>query len=308
MDNNSNLPIKVENNKIINQIAKKIPRFAKFTGYSLATLLLGVGGVGIALNTIPIMTIPAILLAAKTGQKALNNSLYTEYKDLAFVTKKNGNDITIAQDTTNIKILSKLKGLNDIQKAGFMQLQALVGLSKYEPRDRKGIQNNFQTITHSVNIKTFRTLEKLGYIENLQEEYYKKSRFVLEKLVFGNTKNLFEKKDFYKISFNRTDKVVDLEDENLKKHFGMVFNEKRGLYSKIKYKIINKNGELTIDFKNSKNNKNQEIANNQAITSNQEKANSFKKSLKGDNSNKKEKSTIINNKEKTKENNDELEL
>lgn len=131
-----------------------------------------------------------------------------------------------------------------------MQLQTIIGISKFKRHDAKGEILNFSTTTHGVNIKTFEKLQELGYIDNLQKEFYKNRSIPIESLAFGNWKNLFQKKDFYKINFNRTDKVVDLEDEKLKKTFGLVFNSKKGIISKNGYHFRQKDtGELEIDYK-----------------------------------------------------------
>lgn len=245
MDKNiNNLPVVVKENKITTKLKNGMIKTGKILGYSLATLGLVAGAV-----TVPAISIPAILGSVYAVDKLANNTIYKSYKDLAFVTKKRGAKVEIAQDALRFDMLSKMKGLNDIEKAGFMQLQAIVGLSKFEQYDKKGNELTFKTLTHGINQKTFKTLRDLGYIDNYEETYKKDSRLVAAKLAFGNVKDIKNKNQMYELSFTRTDKKVDLNDEKLRKAFPIVFSKRKGIVNNRDFGIIQMpDGTLEIDY------------------------------------------------------------
>lgn len=111
MPDKSNLPMVIENKNKLDKLKKTMSRTGKFVGYSLATGGLIIGGV-----LFPPAFVPGIVGAYFTGQKALNNSVYQEYKDLAFITKRTKNNINIVQDSSKISVLKELKGLTNIEK------------------------------------------------------------------------------------------------------------------------------------------------------------------------------------------------
>lgn len=110
MPDKANLPMIIKENKL-DKIKNNMKRTGKFVGYSLATGGLIIGGV-----LFPPAFVPAIVGAYFTGQKALNNSVYKEYKDLAFITKQSKNNINIMQDSSKVSVLKELKGLTNIEK------------------------------------------------------------------------------------------------------------------------------------------------------------------------------------------------
>lgn len=243
---NKNLPIEVKNN-LPAKIKKAGLKTLKVTGLGLASLGLGAAFLG-TFAIAPLLSIPTLAAFAYTGQKFLTNTLFKNYKDLAFVTKKHGENIKIYQDIIRPNIIKEVSKLNSREKLGFMQLQAIVGMSKFASQNFKGINPTFETDTHSILQKTFKNLENLGYINNYSETFKKTSNLLGPKLAMGNLKNLTEKTDFYNVQFNISDKPIDLNNENLRKAFPLVFSEKRGLLNK--YNIIqNYDGSLEIDYK-----------------------------------------------------------
>lgn len=238
MNNEELLPVLQKQSKLPINIKNGIKKAGKITKYALLTsglIITAAGTIAVA----PMVALPAMVAAVYSGQKLLNNTVYKSYDDLAFLTQKSGkNTIKIFQDPTKLNMTNKIKDYSNIEKAGFMQLQAIVGMSKFNKMNKKSQINNFSTVSHGITRKTFKKLAKLGYIENYEEEYKKDSNLLLPKLLFGNFKALKDKVQMYDIKFNLTDKPLDLSDKNLQKVFPAVFGSK-GVIQKYGYQIIN---------------------------------------------------------------------
>lgn len=192
MNPSSNLPIRLDSNSI----TSKLKKAGKITAFSLSTLFF-TGATAATVALMPALAIPSTLGLLYSGQKLLNQTQFKSFPDLAFVVGKHGNKRKILQDTfTHPDLLLKLKDLSEPQKAGFMQLQVLTGLSKFEHYDKKGEKITYETNTHSIMKKTFETLEQLGYIENYQADYLKTSSasMILPRLALGNFKKAFTDK------------------------------------------------------------------------------------------------------------------
>lgn len=229
----NNLPIPItKNNKISKKIKKTIAKTGKIAGYSLA--LLGITAVGV---TMPILALPAVVGVAYTGQKLLNNTMYKSHKDLALITKEGKNGTKIYQDPFRIDILKTVSKLTDVEKAGFLQMQTILGIGRLDNLDKKGYKKQYETDTHGIVRKTLKDLCKLGYIQNYKEEYIKQSSLIFPKLAFGNVKSLREKKNLYNVRFELGEKKLDIEDEKLRRTFPLIFNKKNGILSKYGYSI-----------------------------------------------------------------------
>ncbi len=237
------LPIPTKNN--LPAKTKHTPRKA----LKIAKYTLGLTGLCVVAVAIPPLALPALVTAIYPSQKLLNETLYTSYPDLAFIMKKHGKNQKIYQDIARPDILKELRGLTNIEKAGFLQLQAIVGMSKASGKDADGNPITFETDSHGIVQKAFQTLASLGYIDNYQETYLKQSRLIFPKLAFGNLKGLKEKKAVYNIQFQRTDKPIDLENAKLRRLFPAIFSKSRGLLAKRNYQIVqNPDGTLSIDY------------------------------------------------------------
>ena len=211
------LPIPTKNN--LPAKTKHTPRKA----LKIAKYTLGLTGLCVVAVAIPPLALPALVTAGK------NQKIY--------------------QDIARPDILKELRGLTNIEKAGFLQLQAIVGMSKASGKDADGNPITFETDSHGIVQKAFQTLASLGYIDNYQETYLKQSRLIFPKLAFGNLKGLKEKKAVYNIQFQRTDKPIDLEDAKLRRLFPAIFSKRRGLLAKRNYQIVqNSDGTLSIDY------------------------------------------------------------
>lgn len=229
----NNLPIPItKNNKISKKIKKTIAKTGKIAGYSLT--LLGITAVGV---TMPILALPAVVGVAYTGQKLLNNTMYKSHKDLALITKEGKNSTKIYQDPFRIDILKTVSKLTDVEKAGFLQMQTILGIGRLDNLDKKGYKKQYETDTHGIVRKTLKDLCKLGYIQNYKEEYIKQSSLIFPKLAFGNVKSLREKKNLYNVRFELGEKKLDIEDEKLRRTFPLIFNKKNGILSKYGYSI-----------------------------------------------------------------------
>lgn len=237
------LPVPVKHN-LPTQIKHTLKKAGKIAGYTL-----GLTGLCAIVVVIPPLAVPALITAMYPSQKLLNETLYTSYPDLAFILKKHGKKQKIYQDIVRPDILKELRGLTNIEKAGFLQLQAIVGMSKASGKDKNGNPITFETDSHGIIQKAFQTLVKLGYIDNYQETYLKESRLIFPKLAFGNLKGLKDKKAVYNIQFQRTDKPIDMEDAKLRRLFPAIFSKRRGLLAKRDYQIVqNPDGTLSIDY------------------------------------------------------------
>ena len=229
----NNLPIPItKNNKISKKIKKTIAKTGKIAGYSLT--LLGITAVGV---TMPILALPAVVGVAYTGQKLLNNTMYKSHKDLALITKEGKNGTKIYQDPFRIDILKTVSKLTDVEKAGFLQMQTILGIGRLDNLDKKGYKKQYETDTHGIVRKTLKDLCKLGYIQNYKEEYIKQSSLIFPKLAFGNVKSLREKNNLYNVRFKLGEKKLDIEDEKLRRTFPLIFNKKNGILSKYGYSI-----------------------------------------------------------------------
>lgn len=232
MKNNLPIPITKNNNKISKKIKNTIAKTGKIAGYSLA--LLGITAVGV---TMPILALPAVVGVAYTGQKLLNNTMYKSHKDLALITKEGKNSTKIYQDPFRIDILKTVSKLTDVEKAGFLQMQTILGIGRLDNLDKKGYKKQYETDTHGIVRKTLKDLCKLGYIQNYKEEYIKQSSLIFPKLAFGNVKSLREKKNLYNVRFELGEKKLDIKDEKLRRTFPLIFNKKNGILSKYGYSI-----------------------------------------------------------------------
>ena len=185
----------------------------------------------------PILALPAVVGVAYTGQKLLNNTMYKSHKDLALITKEGKNGTKIYQDPFRIDILKTVSKLTDVEKAGFLQMQTILGIGRLDNLDKKGYKKQYETDTHGIVRKTLKDLCKLGYIQNYKEEYIKQSSLIFPKLAFGNVKSLREKKNLYNVRFELGEKKLDIEDEKLRRTFPLIFNKKNGILSKYGYSI-----------------------------------------------------------------------
>lgn len=153
----------------------------------------------------------------------------------------------IYQDVVRPDIFKLIKGLDKREKLGFLQLQALVGMTKFDSVDKKGRPVTLETDSHGIIRKTFQALSELGYLQNYEETYLRQSSVILPKLAFGNTE-IGEKTSIYNMKFQRTGKKIDFDDPEFRKKFPIVFS-KRGIIAKQGYEITeDENGVLTINY------------------------------------------------------------
>lgn len=239
----SNLPVKLNGN-LPAKIKSSIKKSAKILGYSASVLALA-GITALA----PVLALPSVLGMGFSLQKILNSTVYKSYPDLALLARHSGKNIKIVQDAFRPDLLKRLLKLPNREKAGFMQLQSLVGVSKMPYLDKNGVPLSFETDSHGVIRKSLMNLQKLGYIQNYQESFLKDSHLIVPKLAIGNFKGIKDTVQLYHINFNRTDKPIDFHDKNLQKAFPLVFSEKSGLLAKNNFDLIkNDDGSFSIDY------------------------------------------------------------
>lgn len=188
MPENRNLPV-VKKNNLPDILKKTLPK-TKETLRFLALLGASATIIPASFMISPLLLIPSTFGIFYGGQKLY----YQSHKDVAFIIEKHKDgNVKIAQDITRLDITAKLKGMSKIDKAAFMQLQAIIGLSKLNRLDRNGEPIQFETDTHSIVQKTFKKLETIGLIQNYHEEPKKQffnknkdmyNRLILPKLAF----------------------------------------------------------------------------------------------------------------------------
>lgn len=98
------------------------------------------------------------------------NSILRSYKDLAFVVRNKKDSVKISQDPTRIDLMAKLIGKSKSEKVAFMQLQAIVELSKINSLPENLRFKRIETDTHGIVSSTFRKLSNLGIINDLTIE------------------------------------------------------------------------------------------------------------------------------------------
>lgn len=239
----SNLPVK-SNGNLPAKIKSSIKKSAKILGYSAGVLALA----GVAVFA-PVLAIPSVLCMGYGVQKIFNSTVYKSYPDLALLARHSGKNIKIVQDAFRPDLLKHLLKLPNREKAGFMQLQTLVGLSKMPYLDENSVPFSFETDSHGVIRKSLMNLQKLGYIKNYQESFLKNSHLIAPKLAVGNFKGIKDTVEMYHINFDRTDKPIDLYDKNLQKSFPLVFSKKSGLFVKNNFDLIkNDDGSFSVDY------------------------------------------------------------
>ena len=211
-------------------------------------------------TTFPWLSLPLLGTSLYTGQKVLNNTLYKSFKDLAFVARKKGNNMYIEQDVLRPDIFRLVRGLDTREKLGFLQLQTLIGMTKFDANDKNGNPLTLETISHGMVRNTFQKLNELGYIQNYQEQHTKDRKLMFAKLAFANL-DFMKNTSMFKMTFQRTNKPIDFEDPDFRRMFPMVFG-KNGLLAKKGYTIVmNQDGSTSIDYgnKNEEKRKNKQV-------------------------------------------------
>ena len=114
------------------------------------------------------------------------------------------------------------------EKGAMMQLQGLVGFSRYKdslvgspysvrPDGTKVYDQLFSTQTHSVNLRTFDAMEKLGFIEIVKKDDKEVvSKIKVPKVVTEEPKETKTKKSTKK----STSKKLNTEKENIDNYKG----------------------------------------------------------------------------------------
>lgn len=249
--NENNLPVKVGKKDIINSIKNTGIKSLKIFSSSLGVAAFSTATVASAVM-LPILVVPSLIGGVFCAQALLNNTINRSFKDLAFITSNHKGKTKIYQDVTRVDLTSKMKGFSNVEKAAFMQMQAIIGLSKFPVHDRKGREIVYETDTHGINQKTFRKLQELGYIKDYEEKFLKDTRMIVPKIAFGNLHELNKKVKIYNVKFKLTGKPVDLEDSSLRRYFPMVFGVQNGIIAKKGYNFKRKEDGSIVIVYNSK--------------------------------------------------------
>jgi len=232
-EKNKYLPIAVKNNSLLIHDPNTSDMFKR--------ILKVMGGIGVGLGGIVLgavsrfIPVPALATAASTVGFATTvygfsgsaiNAVFRRDRDLMFeARKKLDGRFYLFQ---KVDSYSYAKGLTPYEIAGLMTINTVIGIERYQGKLEKkmAIQEDgknvypqgFATKTHSINIKNFELLEKLGYITIDSEEKAGKSNLLVEKMTVGNTRGLREgtkkkeKVPMTLIKFRITDKKLSLTD------------------------------------------------------------------------------------------------
>ena len=227
MENPSNLPIAYDPKMATKANASdNVKRALKIMG----GIGIGVAGVFVGAAS-SIIAVPAIATAVSSAgfvtfvagvSSSAINAVFRREKDLMFEARKklDGRYYLFQKPDS----LAFVRGLSNMDVAGVMTLNTIVGLSRYQGalQNSKMIEENgikvykqgFATKTHSINIKNFEILEKLGYIKIDDREEKGTSKLIVEKLTVGNVKGAKDGKDtkMSLIKFKLTDKKINLVD------------------------------------------------------------------------------------------------
>ena len=198
---NKNLPVQSKVPKMSPKAYDNLVKFGKSLGLGVGAIGLLVAGAGasvllpIAGNVVGTAGMLAGVWQAVRSIVTATNNLEPS---LMFCSKKMGDELTISQDT-RLNLASKMKGYKIADMGGMMQLQALVGFSRYKENFRQGnapytvdengtkiYDQKISTVTHSINLKTLDALETLGYInsEGYWQLNWSEDRFVINGITY----------------------------------------------------------------------------------------------------------------------------
>ena len=257
MDNESKALVTVKEKSLSKNIKNQVPHIydgAVRISKTIGSFALTIGGTGLLFSGIlPLQIIGGVVTLTQANRFGQNFAYQVEpslmFKSYWLPGGKRG----IEQDV-KISLASKMKGYTAAEKGGMMVLQTLVGFSRWkenlknspfevDENGRKIYSKKLCTQTHGINIKTWESIEKLGYIkiDSINGEKYdssdkassevpskKKSFLIPEKIAFRNwkdVKKIFKagisgdketlnsmKKDMYKVDFRLTDKEINFEE------------------------------------------------------------------------------------------------
>lgn len=288
----NNLPMQVKKGflNISKEQKKKVGRFFKAIGYAgLFTASFGVMWVA-GPSLISLLSLPA--LGAGTIGVAKNSIINTS-PDSLFGIRQGRNVAHIEQVSVGVDQIKLKSKINEMlkneksstikryKKGGLMALQTLIMLEKEKnllkknpkAKNENGLYSkNYQTITHGINIDNMKLLEELGYIKIESDEVKKESYLILERLGFGQgkevgkvikallTRNKEEKKslkrEMHTLKFKVTDKSIDIEelynlynkDKKRMKRFQAIFGKNGVLATENIDVIKDEDGVSTISY------------------------------------------------------------
>ena len=149
-----------------------------------------------------LLSLVALIPAFISSCKFLDDVQGNKIKDSIFSVYQNGK---IYQNTLAhpMRFLSIAKDKNKQER--FVS-EALNMFMQLDELDKKGNKKVYRTKSQSMTLMLLRTLEKNGYVENLEFEKEGKMHLYAEKVFMGNTKGFNKKYQMYQIEFNLTDK------------------------------------------------------------------------------------------------------
>lgn len=174
-----------------------------------ATELFVLAVVGISVASIP-LGIALVAVSLVPASKFMDDIRGNEIKGSIFSVTRNGfiHENTFARP---FRFISLITCKDKQQKFAEEALNMFVEM---KAKDKNNKPKKYNTYSQALTLSLLKRLERNGYIENLEYKKSGVSRLIIEKIFFGNFKDLFKNRKYpmYDITFNLTDKERKKED------------------------------------------------------------------------------------------------
>ena len=174
-----------------------------------ATELFVLAVIGISVASIP-LGIALFATSLIPASKFIDDIRGNEIKGSIFSVTRNGfiHENTFARP---FKFISLITCKDKQQKFAEEALNMFVEM---KAKDKNNKPKKYNTYSQALTLSLLKRLERNGYIENLEYKKSGVSRLIIEKIFFGNFKDLFKNRKYpmYDITFNLTDKERKKED------------------------------------------------------------------------------------------------
>ena len=170
---------------------------------------------------------PLLFISSAKVLNILNNN---KIRNSIFSVSKNGKitQNALANPIHMIKLIkSKDKNNSFIREAYNM-------FTQLPKTNNKGKNIQYYTISHAMTYRLLYILQQNGYITNLNKQKYKKKTLLLEKIAFGNKSSINKKYQFYKISFELSNKKFDMSFQELSQYLESNSKKKKDIQNKQK--------------------------------------------------------------------------
>lgn len=182
-----------------------------------------------------VVSLIAVVPALISSSKFLDDISGNKVKNSIFSVYKNGK---IFQNALAHPLRMLAIGKDKDKEKRFTE-EALSMFMQMDVRDKKGNLKKYNTKSQAKTLFLLKTLQRHGYIQNLNYEKAGQMHLLVEKLQLGNKKGLDKKHQMYKINFNLTDKDRNIDDLMVLAHLkSEPKNEDKVTYDLSNYEII----------------------------------------------------------------------